>query len=358
MGTTDRPPLSILAAFLHGATTPSVLAVGGAAAVLLAWWLAALTLITPRLVGALPPELLLNNAGDDYAALTQEVFLQQRRAWEGPTVVLVGPSALREAISSPSSLAGKLTDLTGSPVTVVDLHADDLNIWETGAVAEALPRGLEGVLVLTVSPSKLGQPLVALEKRATRPRLGWSSPLVEAEMVRARIDPPLRTGIYAVDNRGFLFARARRLPQRLWDPPELKIRRHRWKRAANQQRLVRINAKNQRAKTKSYPTRGAANHEVLGRIVDTFQARSSARIVLLEAPARADLREVIGPAIWDAYRRDIQAFAKSRTGVRYLNLNHQLEHDDFVDYLHVHDKKAEKRYTAALAKALAPGAVP
>ena len=124
---------------------------------------------------------------DDYAQLVSAVEAIQTS--KAPAVVLVGSSALREAIVSPDELRRQRSNKSWHVLTAGDLYP-----IEMAQVVSELPRDLEGVLLLEVSLRTLSVAPSTSQQLTTKPRLPYQGVQFQQTVLKSGYTPGLGIG--------------------------------------------------------------------------------------------------------------------------------------------------------------------
>ena len=311
-----------------------------------AWLIATALLLTPQRLAALDQDELLLSPHDDPGRVTHQVLRLASRPWPpGGSAILVGPSSMREALSSTEDLAQKLS----APMAIHDLSGRGLTPIEDVAILDALPDGLWGVVVWTVSPialSKVDPVLYEHLRRRSGLALGFVSDQRDAELAALGIDVPRRVGIYAWDTRTFLLQRLA-LPLRTTDPV---YRRHRTRRSTD----PAANRREVSMKLRSLGRALPVGLDLIDRALDRLAVRSrSVAFVLLEQTQDRDQVEgLVGHRALARYQRGIDALVAERTDTIHVDPNDGLVSDDFADLVHLYTDRGRRRFTADLAQAI------
>ncbi len=330
---------------------PSGAALVGVLLVFLGWWVAAAALVRPEVLVGLDEGWVLAGPDDDHTRLSLQVMRLARRPYAERTVLVLGPSSTREAITSGEDLEARVRARSGDDEVGVELlAADGETPFEYAAILGALPDGFRGVVVLATSPSMLArcfeERLGRLESRQDL-ALGWISPDRDAELRRAGVEVGRRTGLYLWDARDFLLPRAMVPLARLAGrgasyephrsgPPFVTL-----------EDSIRMTA----GKIAHYGDGAKVALPVLERAMDTFAARSTeVRFVLLEqTELPGEYAEVVGPKRMSHYQRRMARFTIERRDAWLLDLNGTLRPGDFADLVHLSTDAGRTRYTEALA---------
>ncbi len=342
--------------FVHGATRPSLAALFGAAAVVMVCLWGAVTGLRPERFAALDASSLTLDGEDDYGRLSHEVLALSARRWERPTVLLLGPSSLRECLTTPAGFTREVEAAADLDLDVFDLAADDSTFAEYAGVLDVLPDGFRGVVALTVSPTMFARLNARrLERQAAREemQLGWVSAARDAELRALGVHVPARTGYWAIDVAPFLLARLD-LPLRRLIAGPAEFRWHRMNQRVPLANLE-LNRRSVRARLSRYEEAAPGAFATLERLMDAFARRSEdVRFLLFEqTELPGGFASTMGEERYEAYHDEVTGFAAAREDTDYLDLNHVLVRADFADLVHLGRLEGRAKYTRALAREVA-----
>lgn len=342
------------AEFVRGATRPSAGALLGTLCVtagliaLCAWR------ITPQLLANHPGYFELDER-DEFPSLTAGALKIAVDPPDGIDAVIIGDSAIREAVTDPADLERLINQKTNRPVHVKFLAAGGLTQWGMIGVSDAIREHVKGVVLLEISPMNLGRPpeeagdftrVVALPSEAYRD-----------EVRAAGVRPPPGVGNYFLDNYRFFVARPAAVGNLFQGPVQSQQHQEEhkvpwsdkdWKRSFG--RIWNWTA--------SYDGNAARNLAIYRRMIERLRKNPDITVVLykcIENPRNiSQWRDK--PAILDAVRKydaDVAAWRRKMTpGVPLLDIGAeaQLVPEDFWDSFHMMDDKARARFTSKLAE--------
>jgi hypothetical protein len=341
-------------AFWEGVSRPSLIAAFGAIVLGLGQIALVATSLTTERVARLPSGFLMEDSYDYYGYVTQQALQMASTNGAGPTVVLLGTSASRHAIADHEAFERQLTEALGQPVDFRVLSTGSQTLWEAAAVAEYLPQDLAGVVLVEVSPWRLGAGPEELRELVERPRLGLDSRIVRAEAAAAGLHVPEPTGNYLVDHGRFLVPRLWTLVRNLvaGSPEYVEHGRH-LEDVLDERRMKRTLWITEE-RMQVFTERGAQAAPVLRELVAELRRRPGLRVALVETVVHPRLKEVYGDRL-PAYQARSAALAKE-LGVFHWQpgVAAALGSDDFRDWTHLYKREAQERYEDALAAELVP----
>jgi len=342
------------AEFIRGATRPSLGALLGAACVgaallgVCAWG------ITPHLIATKPGYFEVDKR-DEFAHLTARTLQIAESPVDGTSVVIIGDSSVREAISSPEDLEQQLLEKSGQHVTVKLLAAGGLTQWGTVAITDNIRDHIKGVVLLEISPYNLSmdeEPLTEYERT-----VAVESEAFRDEIRKFGLTPPPHTGNYFIDNYRFFVAR----PACLWNlvyeplnPPQHFIEHPRaWSRRQWARAYARV-----WAWVPHYDENKARNLAIYQRMIERLRKNRGITVALyetIESPQIQSLAHGSNDKKTKArYYTDMAAFLHENH-LELLDVASEAEvgNRDFWDPFHMMTDNARRRYTAALANRLA-----
>ena len=350
-----------LAEFVSGATTPCLPALLATLTVTGLCFLMCAMLITPDLLATDANRYFVAHADDEYGHLTGKAWRIARSRQLGLSVLLVGASDLRDAISDGGELEQLLEQRVGQPVRVHRMTAGGLTPWEAACIADSVPPPLQGAVILEVRPRILGFSAGRLRDLARFPRLGLPSRAFDEELRLSGLDEPWRVGNYFLDHYRFFVSRQDALMRNLVKGP---VQLSRWQRDGDvrkhvSDRELMVDAMRSVAMDLGYLTHRKENLAVYARVVRRLRKTGRVQVALLEGVVNPRATEIImglhdGRRVHEAYRSDIQRFSLEN-GLPYWDLTEDagLTGEDFADYTHMQDPNARCRFTRALADRLA-----
>ena len=332
---------------------PSLPALLGTLMVAASLFAACAVVITPEFLTSIDYGYLMSDERDEYARLTTIGLRLQNAGPPSAAVVLLGASAMREAISDAGDIERLIAVRSGRSVPVYDLMAGGLDLWQTSALIGCLGRGFTGVVVLGVSPGRLARDRDGLAMLLENPRLGLHSAGFDEEVRLAGLAVPRRTGVYFLDHFRFFVARRWSLLRVVKGPAEPMRHPFLNRDPATGERWESL-VERQMSRLESYYQNREANLAVIERAVERLRRNGSVEVVLLEAsrhPALVGL--VYSKELWADHRRRVGQFAHDHD-VHYWDLqtDSDLSEDDFADYTHLRSAEAVQRYTRILAERL------
>jgi hypothetical protein len=358
---------SALAAFRRALLSPSRAALGLTLGVTLATWVLLVFGLTPGRMAEWAPYFAASRR-DTCAFVTGRVeALRLAPTAAHPSVVFIGASGLRDAITTPEALAAELADRVPDAPDVPNvpnvpnvhwLVTDGQNMLESLSLVEALPPDFEGVIVLGVNPFRLGHGLAPILNQVRfEYRLGFRSRILLEKSAAAGI--PLVGDIsYFWDNHRFFLPRLRYAykntkrgaPEEFPRPPNREGGGHASPDAWQWFEEV----------TDGMSTRWFRQApEGLLPMTEMFAAlpnRERIEIVLLEGPVSQRARErYYGAEFYAKYFEHMERLAQDH-GFEHWTLTKDaaITEGDFYDWGHLNNAEARERFTKVLADRLAP----
>lgn len=342
--------------FWAGATQPTLAGLCGAVVVALLMALACAVLITPQSMRHIA-RYFTANVRDEYADATADLMEMQGSTATGLSVVVMGDSTTREAISDVAHFEQLLSERLGQAVHVQILAPGGLTHWEALTMVDTFIDNFRGVVVMQIAPSALTRDRTAAQELLNWPRLAIQSAIMDDEMRLAGLRIPWRSGNYFVDNYAFFIARPRVFHNLFTGPPETLTH-------VMQTWTPPTPAQWQEAVTKltawraTYQQSKQQNLHVYQTLIARAQSRG-VKVALLEEviSPRAEAVGYAEPAARELlaqYTQDVRQFARQHD-VAYWDLRDQagLKDDDFIDHTHIQTQEGRERFTSLLADRVA-----
>jgi len=335
------------AQFWTGLTTPSASALASAAATVLVLGGFAAFKTGPGWFADGGTRWLAADPEDDAAFIIAR--LQDLDSFPPGGVVLLGGSGLREAITSPQSLAEELSKRAGRPVGVTDLSMNGETLIESAYLAAEVDQ--PSLLLVALSPPRFQYTAEHQYQRLHPPRTGLFNEVLVDEMSRLGWAPPLQTGFPLIDMPGIYGARLPQVPANLirggteqrthhylgQHPPPPESISLDW-----DQRITDFQAEKDR------------HRATLARMAEWSEEHGHS-VVLFEGPLRKDVfgddgeQEFYG--LYEALAGDLPAeLDLPRVTVEGAGLLPT----DYADPVHLNNKEAMARVTSLLAERLLP----
>lgn len=347
--------------FVRGLTRPSVVSAATALCVLCAAFVAYCTILGPGFLASDKYRLLMSNPLDTHTLVGHRVL--SRAGSSGANAILLGTSVTIRCIEGEAPLAERIEARTGRRLRVDDLATDAQATWEMAALVDRLPPQDGGVLVIGLTPgllsaNPLGDSRNALGSLLKWPRFGFTSPAMEAEARALGVAVPRRTGIYAIDNAGYILSRRKELLRNLLrggtdyaDPLTAA-----WYKNVNTPEFWAKEIRELPEVAAEYRANAALNFDMLDRMVLRALQSHDFRVVVLESPVNPGWwQDEAGARFYRAYRADLAALA-GRLGGTFVQISDRagLKQSDFVDYEgHLGNAAARARCSDALADGIA-----
>jgi len=351
--------VSPLAELWRGATRPSPTALVTALGVLAG---AFFGLLSPRVLVGEGYVRFMDGARDDYPYLTGRVLELAGGVSAPPAaVVVLGGSSLGAALASEAALGAAVADASGVPCRAYDLCAGSLTTWEMAAAADRVGAATDAVFVLGLTlstlsdgPRRSAMGRRSLEQLVRAPRLGFASRAFDEEARRAGLEPPPRTGLYAVDNLAFFVARRAAVERSFLEGPVAHDRdrylgrrpvgEDYWNDAGDAYRILGAH----------HAEHAEAQLGVVARLVERARSTGDAVALVLPPVSPRLRRRAATVARLDAHRERVRRFAAEH-GHALVDLERGcgLLESDFLDAGHLRLASARERTTRALAEGLA-----
>lgn len=341
-------------AFLHGLLRPSPLAIGLAILLNVVTFAVLTVVLTPGFLATHNAGILADGPTDYDAFVTAHTLALQRSETSEPLLVLLGGSTVRASLLE-SDITEGLRNGGHGDVRLVKLCTSRQSLWETLALAEYLPSGARGVVVIGTGPTLFSLDEQELKDLASHPRLGLRSATLDEEFHRRGLPVGARSGIYFFDNAAYLLPRlhvllgswARGRPTRYVDSRYVGMAPARpavWQSVARRvdARMERIDANQE------------ASQRVLVRVLATIRERTDLRVILVESPVNPRFLTEFGRhGLVARHRQRMREFAREQ-GVDYLVLGEavQLPPGDFFDWAHLRDRDAIRRCADAVLRSV------
>lgn len=339
------PHLAFGAGLRRGALRPSPLALGIALLTALLTVLAAVTYIDER---ALKGDWMATFDGDDFAFLAGAAERATDDAKdEGPELLILGSSALREAIEGPAQL-GQVTGF----LRVQSLTAGGLTHLEALQLIDHLAPNPGRLVLLELSERSLSMDSAESQGLIDAPRLPLDGPTFDAAVAAAGLRPRApRFEALALRHARFFLARPQAVRNLLNGPPQALFHQadhlktasaadwDRWER-----RLV--------GWYRALPAEADRNTLLYVKLIEGLRARGG-RVALVEAPRNPALLERAlraegAEAGFREGQRRAQALADAVGAPRWRPAK-GIPAQDYVDYAHIITASGRGRFTEALA---------
>jgi len=349
-----------LRAFVDGCRSPSWLGTGGALVVFaLIFCVCCLNITEARFLRS-PGRFSLDKE-DEFPFVKAKAMRIGSAAPSAKTyrVVLIGDSAIEEAITSPEDLQRRVQRRAGRKVSVTCLLAGGMNQFEAADLCGVMQDHLHGEVVLQISPYHMAMIPTSELYHKTVTSIGVDSTQLADAFARVNLPRPRYFGNFFLRNHAFLFARTAAW-LRLFRPlPEPRLHVRPKERDSSMQRFQR-DAQHTYLDTKGMRSKSAANLAVYQCITGPLGARG-VKVALLESPMNPRLASYngengrgINPSDKKAYRELRALLAEQSHAVVWdLSRKAKLVSKDFADYIHIEREPARARFTRALADQIA-----
>ncbi len=339
--------------FREGLLRPSRASLAGILIVAVAWFVVAAAAVTPEFVAVRGAPVLerLRDGG----RITCSALRLRSSKERPPTVILIGASGFRRALTRPEDVAARLSARVGRQIEVVDLTVGGMTVWEAASLMDCVPSGFHGVVVISFGPTMLSYSPEDLAKRAGKIRFGLDTEAHDEELRRAGFEPPRRTGIYFIDHLDFLLAHRATWPHLLRKPSTRLGRINPWRPVRHGARSDRHRARI-RARLDDYEVTREPCLATLGRAFDRLRERGVEEIVYVTPPRNPAHEGTTYPIhILEDLVPRVRGFGEEHDLTLLVpGPETTLRAEDFFDECHLQDLEAVKRYTSLFVERLAP----
>jgi hypothetical protein len=342
--------------FIDGLIKPSFLAISVAISVVVLSIIILLLLINENTFGKQGGyRLWMQGPFDHYTYLSSNALNLKFRSLKNPELIILGSSSTHESFTTPEELSELLLKKSGKTVDVWDLTSSAQWNWEMIAVADKLPNGITGVVILPSSLSRFSSQAVEDQIEIIKhPKIGFTSQALDREIVLAGYKTPFRTGIYLFDNLQFFAVRAPYIINNLYAPKEHQRGYYSTIPKLTQEQWDDILVKHVKNKTNFTDSNVQAALRTYSRTIDMLRSKGKVSIVLLQDPMNPRyIDKIIGPDLYKKYQERLRHFADSTRTV-FLDINGQvgLKDMDFYDHAHIRLSETKKRYSEILIDSL------
>ena len=346
--------------FLTSFVQPSLTAVSAAAVTLLIVLAAYCVIFTPAFMASSYYRYLLSDDQDSMTLITHRAFAAASASL--PAILYFGDSDAIRCVETEKAQEDLIAGFTGRKFAFHDLATSAQSTWVMASLAQQVPPGPGGVLVIGITPDILGigsrdDSRISLQGILKWPMVGVDTPVLADEAQRAGLSVPWKTGIYAIDQVNFILSRrkaiARNLlmgPPQYGDPlnapwyayvgtPEFHAEEHRL--------LPEV--------ASLYDKSTSENLAVLERMIQRARDQGPTHVVILMAPMHPGWNDdPFGRAFFARYRADLEAFAR-KVGGTFASATYfaNLQKTDFVDFEgHINNPEARHRCAVGLARVI------
>jgi hypothetical protein len=303
--------------------------------------------VTPGTMAGPLADLFCWGDDDTYCSLTSRALRLAEADPSVPRVVVVGGS-ITGTMFRERPLADAYARVTGDSVEVDVFTGGRMTFWEMEAIADLLPDGATGVLLLVVGPSRFTRNAAELDTISSSPRLA-----LDEDLNRERADhglPPLRlSGNYFIDNRRFFSPRLRNAFPNLVFPVHPRPRDYTVEEPLGEKEWEEL-ADNVVERFRRWPAEHRWNGDIVRQTVQEVRDRTDMEVVLVDHTINPRFREErMTDAFSTEYHEYIDALA-SETGVRLLiadTLIHASERD-YYDWGHIRNAAVRDTLSARI----------
>lgn len=343
---TDSWVEKILRSFVSGLVRPSGTAVFSALAFVVLVGLTAIAVVDESLV-RVPnrARYLFTSSIDGDMYVTSQTMRLGSMDPSKPILVVIGASAGRESIDP------FLLDLDfGTDEQVFSLCQGRQSFWEAEAILDKVPDGIAGVVLFSIGPSRFTNGDERVDSLATSPRLGLRTDKMDEAIRDGGGEPPLRCGLYLIDNIRFYTRRLSVLPLNvLRGPPRYKLHRYFGRPQIGEADWAAMAGMIEERLT-SFDSQFDQNFDKLVNCVRRLEARTDLHIILVEHPINPRfIRDELGVELYAAMRERLVRRVHEES-LRMINLNDAgFEEDEFYDWCHLRSEDAIARSAAFIS---------
>ncbi len=344
---------SAASSFWKGATEPSLGTIIGIAGLVIFQIVALCWYWTPERMTQINPSWVPNTVGNQnaYTSLIATRLKYLPSTHKG--IILVGTSSVRNSIQNFDHVGLQLSSGTGLPTKFYMLSTPGQTLWESGMILDFLPTQYHGVVILSISLSRLSWGRDTLENYYKTPKLALNSAFLFNETKLAGIAIRKHSGIFLMDHRNLFFKFGLILAKAVigWHPKNLHFN-SKYGQNPNTEKNWKNYRKQLNNDKKLFTENSAYNLDVLSRIIRQLKDKDIP-VILLESTLHPRAYEIMGSEYFQ-YRQKIEEFA-NRQNVPYWNLNKEakLSAADFMDFSHMSNPNARKRYQQVFVQHLA-----
>ena len=276
------------------------------------------------------------NVGDDYANMYKDV--ESIESSTNTSVVLIGSSALREAITTPDELEFERSDLNWHILT-----AGDLFPVEIAQVVSELPDDMIGTLMLEVSLRALSVSKMLTQQLIIKPRLPYQNWRFQKSVIRLGYSPSLEVSRLAFYLSRWDMTFPSHVPKERWWFHQVELISTS---SLNWQKRV----DNKRTMLEQLPANLESNLNMYKQIVSL--APPNMNVVFVSSPRNpAWINAEHDEKLWTVYE---QALADLSSLVSYpiIQIEQGVEVEHFLDHGHIQTLAGRRIATANLLDAI------
>lgn len=342
--------------FRRGLVEPSGLSLVIALAAASAFLIVFFTLLVPGMVRDLDPGYWATS-GTDHDAFTTAKLLNLSASEERDLLIaIIGASVTRSSFGTEKQIETAFTDRYGFAADVENLSTSRQSLWEHLAILRTIAGRRPTIAIVGIGPIRFTADEARMREIVENPRLGIRLPGLDEQAVAMGVDPPRRTGLYAVDNWGFLIARLdslavnlRRGPIRHDEQPYLGREKRDWDAFAEHSRLVA-------ARLKRFDANFDDNLAVLDSMQQKFGSRDNLQLAFVEHPVNPDFVDhFMRRGDYEDYLQQMQRWSAA-SGANYwrIALDQEIGKEHYFDWAHIRTAAAKERMRDDLIARLEP----
>ena len=350
---------AMLAAFWSGASTPSRTGLAALLAAFTATLAFSVWFFSPTAMAGRMGDYLPRSPLDAEAFATVQAVRLGTHWIELPTIIALGSSTIAQSLGDGSATLEELHAATGQNWSFISLTTpqqsplDQIALLQT-ALAGHQPDGPPLVILLSTSGQRLTWTPQRILDGTFQNRLGLQSSWATEEIAQLNGTPPRQTGMYVIDNFGFVCLNGTEalLRMALGRPAEQRI-------AAYATGPERLGPDRAIASLRGRYILGQDNVDAYlalqNRLLERLSAFANVHVVLMDEPFAPDALQDLGLTALHSASEDIIAKFASDNGLEYLTPIAQsgLEPQDFHDTFHIKLGEPQDRVQRQLGQQLA-----
>lgn len=329
--------------------TPSIVSIAVATFLCIAVVLTVFFGLSPAFMMSPAHAYLATDSFDDHVFVYSRAEQLAHSNAKTKKLILFGASSLRASLNE-DAFKLFITREIDTPVEIYNFSASAQTLWESISLADKLPDGSEGVVVLSLGPGRFSYNKSVLSTLLTQSNLAFTGASFDEELSRAGLKVPTRSGNYFWDNRIFFLSRYYAFISNIIIGPPVQGHGYVGRAPISADRLSR-NVRNRERHLSRLQDNLEVHLGVLSRFVNLIKSRTSMSIIFLEEPVNPRFDSaLLSSTISQKYLSAIKGLAQAN-GAVYENINEksELEPADFYDVMHMRDEKKIDLYSENLA---------
>ncbi len=314
------------------------------------------TLFVPIMVRDLDPGYWAANARDHDVFTTAKLLNLGTSEEPDLLLAIIGASVTRSSFGTEEQIEAAFTDRYGIAVDVENLSTSRQSLWEHLAILRMIAGHRPTIAIVGIGPIRFTADEARMREIVENPRVGIRLPGLDEQAAAMGVDPPRRTGLYAVDNWRFVIARLdslainlRRGPLRQDEQPYLGREKKDRDEFNEHSRLVA-------ARLDRFEANFDNNLAVLDTMQQQFGRREDLQLVFVEHPVNPDfVDQFMGRGDYADYLQRMQRWSKA-SGAHYwrIALDQEIGREHYYDWAHIRTAVAKARLRDDLIGRLEP----